>query len=170
MSATIRGIKMNGKIFLICGKVCSGKSTLAALLRASENAVVLSCDEVVFSLFGEDFGERHEEVTNRVKKYLCKKAAEIAHIGGNVILDWGFWSRTERQHMRRFFEIGEIRTVLYYVDVTDEEWHRNIKCRNDSVLNGNIAEYYVDAALAEKSAAQFEIPDENERAIFHKNY
>ena len=91
-------------------------------------------------------------------------------MGGNVILDWGFWSRTERQHMRRFFEIGEIRTVLYYVDVTDEEWHRNIKCRNDSVLNGNIAEYYVDAALAEKSAAQFEIPDENERAIFHKNY
>ena len=81
---------MNGKIFLICGKVCSGKSTLAALLRASENAVVLSCDEVVFSLFGEDFGERHEEVTNRVKKYLCKKAAEIAHMGGNVILDWGF--------------------------------------------------------------------------------
>ena len=54
--------------------------------------------------------------------------------------------------------------------MTDEEWHRNIKCRNDSVLNGNIAEYYVDAALAEKSVAQFEIPDENERAIFHKNY
>ena len=161
---------MNGKIILICGKVCSGKSTLAALLKASENAVVLSCDEVVFSLFGEDFGERHDEVTGRIKKYLCKKAAEIAHMGGNVILDWGFRSRSERQHMRRFFEIGEIRTVLYYVDVSDEQWRKNIKYRNDSVTNGNIAEHYIDDVMAERSAEQFEIPDESERAIFHKNY
>ena len=132
--------------------------------------MVLSCDEVVFSLFGEDFGERHDQVTGRIKKYLCKKAAEIAHQGCNVILDWGFWSKAERQHMRRFFEIGEIRTVLYYVDVSEEQWRRNIKYRNDSVINGNIAEYYIDAELAERSAAQFEIPDETECAIFHKNY
>lgn len=40
------------KVILICGKICSGKSTYAEQLRVQNNAVVLSTDEITLALFG----------------------------------------------------------------------------------------------------------------------
>lgn len=34
------------KIFLICGKICSGKSTYAERIRMKNHAVLLSVDEI----------------------------------------------------------------------------------------------------------------------------
>lgn len=36
------------KVFLICGKICSGKSYYAKELKDKYNAVILSTDEVTF--------------------------------------------------------------------------------------------------------------------------
>ena len=41
-----------GKAILICGKICSGKSTYAARLKKETNAVLLSVDEIMLDLFG----------------------------------------------------------------------------------------------------------------------
>ena len=35
------------KVILICGKICSGKSTYAEWLRVQNNAVLLSIDEIM---------------------------------------------------------------------------------------------------------------------------
>ena len=34
------------KVFLICGKICSGKGFYTRQLKEKEHAVVLSCDEI----------------------------------------------------------------------------------------------------------------------------
>ena len=85
------------KVFLICGKICSGKGFYTRRLKEKEHAVVLSCDEVENDLFHHKFGTRHDEISADIKAYLRKKAADIARAGCNVILDWGFWSREERR-------------------------------------------------------------------------
>ena len=41
------------KVILICGKICSGKSTYAQQLRRENRAVVLSIDEVMLAFFGQ---------------------------------------------------------------------------------------------------------------------
>ena len=45
------------KIYLMCGKLCSGKSTRAEQLRREHRAVLLSVDEITLALFGQDAGE-----------------------------------------------------------------------------------------------------------------
>ncbi len=60
-----------GKIILICGKICSGKSHYVKQLKESINAVVFSCDEI----------------TARLRQYFYKKSEEVIRSGGNVILD-----------------------------------------------------------------------------------
>lgn len=63
------------KIIAITGKICSGKSHLAALLQQSENAVILSTDEVTWDLTRNEQGEGYDAFAARVNGYLMKKAA-----------------------------------------------------------------------------------------------
>ncbi len=51
------------KVFLICGKICCGKSTYAKRLQAENNAVLLSVDEIMLAVFGLYAGEKHDEYT-----------------------------------------------------------------------------------------------------------
>jgi len=79
-----------GTIHLLCGKVCSGKSTFAKTLHQKNNGVILSCDDLMLCVFDEYLGDSHEEVANRCKEYLYQLATNIALSGTDVILDLDF--------------------------------------------------------------------------------
>ena len=89
-----------GKIIAICGKICSGKTYYAQSLKDKENAVILSCDELTNDLFDNNLGDSHDEMSERIWAYFYKKSAELVGIGCNVILDWGFWKRADRDNLR----------------------------------------------------------------------
>ena len=48
------------KVYMTCGRICSGKSTYAQTLRQKYSAVILSVDEITLALFGQDAGENHD--------------------------------------------------------------------------------------------------------------
>jgi len=147
---------------LVCGKLCSGKSTYTRQLRKERGAVVLSCDELVLSILGNDLGDRHDEILLRVKEYLYTKAAEILDAGVGVILEWGFWKKAERDYAKRFFSAKGYACELHYIDVTDEQWTANIENRNRAVAEGTARDYFVDEGLLKKLEGLFEIPDPDE--------
>ena len=76
------------KIMLICGKICSGKSTYAKRLAEKSKAILLSVDEITLALFGQHIGEKHDEIVRKTEEYLYNKAVEIIKLGVNVIFDW----------------------------------------------------------------------------------
>ena len=64
------------KAILICGPICAGKTTYANKLKAGSNAVILSVDEIMLTIFGQHCGEMHDEYAARTQKYLDKKAGK----------------------------------------------------------------------------------------------
>ena len=48
------------KVILICGKICSGKTTYAKSLIKEKSAVLLSVDEITIILFGPNGGKGHD--------------------------------------------------------------------------------------------------------------
>ncbi|MBR5091368.1 MAG: ATP-binding protein [Ruminiclostridium sp.] len=154
-----------GKEIMTCGRICSGKSTYARKLREEYRAVILSVDEITLALFGNDAGEKHDEYVERLKNYLYGKSVEIVGTGTNVILDWGFWTRKERDYARRFYTERGIACELHYLSISDEEWERRIKQRNDYISEGRTSAYYVDDGLKAKFAAIFEPPGEHEADV-----
>ena len=124
------------KVMLLCGKICSGKTTYCNRLREMGRAVLLSCDEVESRLFHQSLGDRHDAVAADIKGYLRQKAAEIAAAGCNVVLDWGFWTRAERADISRFFQDQGVPYEWHYIAVSPEAWQRNIAARNAAVLAG----------------------------------
>ena len=88
------------KVFLICVRICCGKTTYAQKLCKENNAVLLSVDEITLALFCLHGGDKHDEYVERTQNYLFKKSLELVEAGINVILDWGFWLKEERDYAR----------------------------------------------------------------------
>lgn len=150
------------KVILICGKICSGKSTYAEQLRIQNNAVVLSTDEITLALFGQHCGDKHDEYVERTQNYLFNKSLELIEVGINVILDWGFWLKEERDYAREFYNSRNIECEFHYIDISNATWKARLKKRNSEILAETTRAYYIDDNLADKFASIFEVPDADE--------
>ncbi len=151
------------KAFLICGKICSGKSWYAEKLRRNSNGVILSTDEVTYDLTDNAQGEGYHSFAMRVNRYLRKKAVQIIQAGANVILDWGFWTRADRQDISEYFHSQGILYEWYYIDVSDKQWEKNIAERNRRIESGNgESDFFVDEGLKNKVLSLFEVPERDE--------
>lgn len=150
------------KVILICGKICSGKSTYSEQIRAKNNAVLLSVDEVMLALFEQNVGDKHDEYAKNTQNFLFKKSVELIKAGVNVILDWGFWRRTDRDFAKDFYQSRDIECEMHYIDISDEEWKKRLEKRNQSVLAGETSAYFVDENLAKKFESIFEMPQKDE--------
>lgn len=157
------------KIILICGKICSGKTTYAKRLAEEQKAVLLSVDEITLALFGQHIGEKHDEMVERTEKYLFVKAIEIISVGADVIFDWGFWTIEERQYVTRFFKEKDIKIEWHYIDVSDSIWRQNLKKRNDRTTNGQDDFYYIDDNIAAKFNRLFVTPTRDEIDVWYEN-
>ena len=157
------------KVIAICGKICSGKSYYANILKDKENSVILSCDEITASLFDNNLGDKHDEMTKRIREYLLTKSIELVKVDTNVILDWGFWSRDGRKNISDYFSSLKIECEWHYIDIDDLSWQFNIDERNKRVLDGVGGDsYYLDDGLMEKLLSKWEIPTKKEIDVWVK--
>lgn len=156
------------KVYLICGKICSGKSTYAEQLRVQNHAVLLSTDEITLALFGQHCGDKHDDYVEKTQNYLFNKSLELIEVGINVILDWGFWMKEERDYAREFYKSRNIECEFHYINISDETWNARLKKRNNAILAGTTSAYYIDDNLAEKFAAIFEVPCKEEFDVIYQ--
>lgn len=158
------------KIYLICGKIGSGKTYYAKELLEDGRTVALSCDDFTKTVFDNDLGERHDAIMSNIRTYFLQKAVEICSCGVNVVLDWGFWTRAERTEITEFLNNSQVLFEWHYMDITDEKLRENITVRNQSLTySADCSDYYVDNGLLEKCLSQFEEPEPSEVDVWHKD-
>ena len=152
-------MNQTGKAILICGKICSGKTFYARQLKEINRAVILSTDEATYDLIENEQGEFYNVFAARVNRYLMKKAAEIALAGADVILDWGFWTRQNREEISEYLGAQNVPYEWHYLDISEERWENNIRERNKRILRGEGgSDFYVDEGLMTKLLSMFEVP------------
>ena len=149
------------KVIMLCGLVCTGKTTYAEKLRRELDAAVLSVDEITLALFPEGTGKMHDTYVERAEKLVFRKAVELYETGITSVLDIGLWTRRERDEVREYFGKRGIPYEIHYISVPREEWLRRIEKRNAAVKAGECSAYYVDEGLAEKCLGYFEAPQED---------
>ncbi|MBQ8604908.1 MAG: ATP-binding protein [Oscillospiraceae bacterium] len=154
------------KAILICGRICTGKSTYADSLCAGGKAVSLSIDGLMLAMLDPYLGDMHEVYTARAEKYLLEKSVEIINAGCDVVLDWGFWTAAQRREIKEFYRSKDIQWEMHYLDIDDREWRRRLEKRNRLVQQGKTDAYYVDENLAAKFRSKFEKPDRNEADVW----
>jgi predicted kinase len=118
-------------LHLMIGLPCSGKTTLAQKLEQECSALRLTPDEWQVRLFGQDAEEpEHDARHSLIEAMLWNIAGRALELGTNVILDFGFWAREEREDFRlRAKQLGASSEV-HYLDVPEDELMRRLAVRN----------------------------------------
>ena len=145
------------------GLPCSGKTTLAQKLEHEQSALRLTTDEWHIHLFGQDAEEpEHNARHILIEMMLWKVASRALELGTNVILDFGFWAREEREDYRsRAKELGASSEV-HFLDVPTDELMRRLMARNSQ---SSPVSFYIPEAMMKPWIAFFQrpTPDELER-------
>jgi predicted kinase len=118
-------------LHLMVGLPCSCKTTLARKLEEKYSALRLTPDEWHIRLFGQDLDEsEHNARHNLVESLLWDVAARVLVIGTDVILDFGFWGRRERDDFRsRASELGAD-FKIHFLEVAEEKLLERLAARN----------------------------------------
>jgi predicted kinase len=153
------------KVIMLCGKICSGKSTYAQELKNKINAVVLSPDDLMLTLFEEQLGDKHNDILNKCLSYLYDFAEQLINAKVNVILDFGFWYKEERKNRIEYFKSKNIEVEMHYIKIDKNTWILNIEKRNKLVKVGRLKCYYVDENMKELFDRVFEEPDWDENYL-----
>jgi predicted kinase len=145
------------------GLPCSGKTTLAKKMESECSALRLTTDEWHVDLFGQDAEEpEHDARHTLIETQLWKIASRALVLGINVILDFGFWAREEREDYRlRARQLGASSEV-HFLNVTEDELMRRLAVRNSQDSQGS---FYIPEKSMKPWIAFFQIPtpDELER-------
>lgn len=109
---------MTPTLFLMCGLPGSGKTTLAKQLERERRALRLTPDEWIVRLFGSSLTPPTLDwCRDPVEAVQWSVAERALGLGVNVILDFGFWSRKEREDFRgRAAALGAASEV-HFLDV-----------------------------------------------------
>ena len=118
------------KVILTCGKICSGKSHYAGETAKDENALILSVDELMLAVHGECLGDKHKQAENMCLRYLLKKAAELSALDVNVIVDYGFPLRSERDYAREYLSSRGVEFEWVYLSSEDSVRKKRLNERN----------------------------------------
>ena len=139
-------------ITLICGRIGCGKTHYARQM----DGLLISIDAVMLDRYPPYLGDAHEAIGAQVRAELLETAASLP---GDIILDWGFWKRSDRDSVRKFFHDRGRETHLIWIDIPEAELIRRREYRNTHLPKDA---YFIDENLARKCDPQFEppMPDE----------
>lgn len=87
-------------VYALYGFTGSGKTTYAKKLAAETTAFLMSHDAWMAALYGDNPGENYAIYYKRIKDHILNTAADLLARDVDIILDWGFWSRAERDELR----------------------------------------------------------------------
>jgi hypothetical protein len=100
--------------FLIHGYLGAGKTTLARRLEVERAAIRFTHDEWMRSLYGDDPPEtRFLESAKRVSGVMETVWTRCVALKMNVVLEFGFWTRSERERVRDLVASLGGNSVLY---------------------------------------------------------
>jgi predicted kinase len=121
-------------VYLLVGPVGAGKTVAARALERREAALRLSIDEWMIRLYGHHMSRELFEARRAACMELLVDLSERAAARGlNVVLDCGFWKRSQRHWVReRLTRAGFAVEVWHFEVDADERWKR-VAARNEAL-------------------------------------
>ncbi len=122
---------MNNKqpiAYVICGFIGAGKTTFARKLEKETKAIRITKDEWIIKIFGNKItsDKNFERYDKNITELATDIALNILKAGKDVILDEGFWAKSQRDEMKKkILDIGA-KPIFYYVESSVEKMKERV--------------------------------------------
>lgn len=147
-------------LHLIHGYLGAGKSTFSRALADEKDALRLCPDEVLVARHGpqpvDDFGVNWRDI----KLEMWRQAEVALAQGQDVVLDFGFWKREERDAARAAAARLGVEVVLYHVQSDPAVARARVIERS-----GKPGQLMIDGAAFDTLHARFETLADDEVAV-----
>jgi len=153
----------------MCGKIASGKSTLAKSLAEQHGALVLSEDQWLSRLYPEQINSVADYLrcARQIRGVLGPLVVDVLAAGVIVVLDFPANTVADRQWLRGLADSARVRHRLHYLDVDDDTCRARLQARNA------LAEHEFAASDAEFDliTRYFQVPEVGEglEIVTHRN-
>ena len=104
--------------YVICGFIGAGKTTFARKLEKETGAIRVTKDEWIIKIFGnkitsdKNFAVFDKNITGLARDFAFK----ILKAGKDVIIDEGFWVKSQRDDIKKkILQVGA-KPIFYYVE------------------------------------------------------
>ncbi|MBR4932477.1 MAG: ATP-binding protein [Alphaproteobacteria bacterium] len=152
------------KIYLICGFLGAGKTTISQQLAHQTDSIHLNPDKLCFDLFSKQECEQNwDECFSKTISAIWEQTAVYAQINKDVIIDMGFWTRVSRDTAKEQAKILGADAILYYIYAPDEILKKRLSLRQGKIAEYNLKQF-------ENLKKKFEEPTADENVIRINNF
>lgn len=126
-------------LYFICGKIASGKTTLARRLAAERSAVLICEDEWLTLLEAKsDSFDAFLAHARRLRAVIGPHVVRLLSIGTSVVLDVPTASNTPRGRawIRSLFEAASAAHELHVIEAPDDVCRARLRARNETKPEG----------------------------------
>ena len=145
---------------MLCGKPGSGKTTLAKSLKEKFGFIHFSADDFMLKLFGEIEDRNIFDEKLKATKDLIYQICDDVLVSNNVVLDFGFWTKREREEVKAKFKNHKV--VIVYLKLDEDKIFSQIENRNNNLKEN---EYFMDLSTFKILSSKFEEPTDEECVI-----
>lgn len=151
-------------VYMLCGLTGSGKSTYSKQLEVEQQIPRFSLDETYFALIGNKRPDHHDyEVEKQAEEQIIAEMKRLLTSGQSLILDHGFWKKTNRDKYKQLIKESGGNPKLIYFKVPKQELLRRLAERNKKA---SIGTHIISPELLDTFYGRFEAPyDEGEEVI-----
>ena len=153
-------------LYLICGRIAAGKSTLARRLAERPATLLISMDHWMSHLFEVRTIDDFARFSQRLRAAMEPHIVDILRQGLSVVLDFPANTVTWRKWMRSVITEADVAHELHVLDVPDTICRQRLRERNAAGEHP----YQVDDATYDLFMSYFVLPgpDEDFNIIVHK--
>ena len=154
-------------LYLLCGKIGAGKSTLAKQLAARPATLLISEDHWTSTLFADDLKtiDDYGRLSARLRAAMAPHIVDILRQGLSIVLDFPANTVRQRAWMRSLIAEAGVPHELHHLDLPNEICKQRLRQRNA----GGQHQFQVSDAEFEQFTAHFVPPgpEEHFNVIVH---
>jgi len=153
--------------YVICGFIGAGKTTFARKLEKETNAIRITKDEWLIKIFGNKItsDKNFEEYDKNIIDLTRNFAFKILASGGDVIIDEGFWAKSQRDDMKKKISEMGAKPILYYVEYPTEKMRERVVSRSKIPPEDS---FEISGEMFDNYVKYWEPPTEDEEFILIK--
>jgi predicted kinase len=148
---------------VICGFIGSGKTTFAKQLEKETGVMRITKDEWMIRIFGNNpIIDKFAEYDGKVTELSRDIAFQFLEYGNDIIIDEGFWVKSQREEIRNRVEKIGAKYILYYVKCPMNLMKKRIIERNKNIHTDS---FVISESMFDNYVKYWNPPKQDEKYI-----